>query len=473
MASETDSLLSNGAATDRNRTNGGKLNLFYLVVAAIIGFGLGILVPRIGESFSSHQDEDVKRNKRNSKYTATQFISFSINTLGGMDEYGECEGRSVDPRSGLCYLGDADNLEEDLNHRFAILTKVLKTIKEDELNEFPEIDHSSHVLKIFMLPEFILRGPHGAYHIEELSGKDGLLIQLADRLHKLLQRKSFENYLFVLGTVIAAKPLNGTTAALLWNTTDQEIDEDEISYYNFAPVYRGGTTSFESFLVPKKYISTADFLNRKKGLPDPRRSHVSEYSYLDEDQKIIDFLLDERNVTGVMNNVFEVDGIRFGIEICLDHRLGMLWKNLQKTGGDLVDVHLITSAGMSIERGPTPVKSGGVVYLTDGEASSAACQRTDHHADFDPAAVCRDRHNDGPTGLRHVPNGGPGYSSYIELATCLNPKDAPWKPLMDGYYSIHATQGCAYTLSIHGINVFDEYEFYPPSIEIYPTIDLP
>jgi hypothetical protein len=65
--------------------------------------------------------------------------------------------------------------------------------------------------------------------------------------------------------------------------------------------------------------------------------------------------------------------------ISLDHRMGSLYNNLRiKHNGELVDVHLIISAGMSIERGINPVKPGGVVYLSDGGASSAACLRTDH-----------------------------------------------------------------------------------------------
>lgn len=58
--------------------------------------------------------------------------------------------------------------------------------------------------------------------------------------------------------------------------------------------------------------------------------------------------------------------------------MGSLYNNLRtKHNGELVDVQLIISAGMSIERGINPIKPLGVVYLTDGGASSAACLRTD------------------------------------------------------------------------------------------------
>jgi hypothetical protein len=197
-----------------------------------------------------------------------------------------------------------------------------------------------------------------------------------------------------------------------WEAVDQHIEEGEILYFNFAPVAKGGaevaTKRFELF---KDYISTVDFLDRKNGLPNPRRSHVAKYNDLFDvgDEEMKDFILKQRGVQIIEGNVFELDGIRFGMEICLDHRMGVLWDKLQQDNGDLVDVHLITSAGMSIERGPTPLRPQGVVYLTDGEGSSAACQRTDHDV-YDPFNVCRD----GPIGLKHIPNlHSKQYNSFI------------------------------------------------------------
>ena len=45
--------------------------------------------------------------------------------------------------------------------------------------------------------------------------------------------------------------------------------------------------------------------------------------------------------------------------------------------------------------------------------------------------------------------------------------------LLKGYYSLYQPQGCANTLRTYGINVMDEFKYYPPSIEVYPTIELP
>ena len=37
---------------------------------------------------------------------------------------------------------------------------------------------------------------------------------------------------------------------------------------------------------------------------------------------------------------------------------------------------------------------------------------------------------------------------------------------------MYQPQGCAYTLKTYDIDVMDEFAYYPPSIEIYPTVKL-
>jgi hypothetical protein len=155
------------------------------------------------------------------RYTATQFISFTINTLGGLDSHGECAHQPVDPDTGVCYLGNKKNLTADVHHRMQIVEEVLERLKVDAYKEDPDIDPSPSVLKIFMMPEFFWRGPNGAYSTKELfdsddDAKDGLLIQVADRARALVAVPEFEDYLFVFGTVIAAESPNDPYVA---NTT--------------------------------------------------------------------------------------------------------------------------------------------------------------------------------------------------------------------------------------------------------------
>jgi len=439
--------------------------------------------------------DDDDRKKKRDRYGATQFISFTINTLGGSASDGECDvtsgiGRggadpaAVDPDGDAgrtCYLG-SPNATEDVRRRLAILERALARLKENAFDEDNAVDRSPRVLKIFMVPEFYLRGPYGAYTPKDAyddpddDEDDGVLIRYSDRLREIVSDGVFEDYLFVFGTVIVAQALDGgDDVDDDRHRKNQTLSASRFLYFNLAPVLKGGSGGREHrYLFQKRYISGADFLSGQASLPDPSDEDLHLYS--DEPWEGMVETAAARGTRLVRDgNLIVVDGIRIGIEICLDHRMGVLWNNLQTAGGnggDLVDVQLIVSAGMAIERGPNPIVAGGVVYLADGGASSAACLRTDDGR-YDPGKVCRGR----PDGLKHVGNdpgwGGPGYSNFFPPAACLDMEGKAERDLLWGYYSLYQPQGCAYTLKLYGIDVMDEFKYYPPSLEIYPTVDLP
>lgn len=77
--------------------------------------------------------------KRSSPYTATQFISFTINTMGGIAKHGECTGRDV-AADGTCYLGSFD-MAEDVERRALIVGGILEALKNDIDKKHPDIDH--------------------------------------------------------------------------------------------------------------------------------------------------------------------------------------------------------------------------------------------------------------------------------------------------------------------------------------------
>jgi hypothetical protein len=54
------------------------------------------------------------------------------------------------------------------------------------------------------------------------------------------------------------------------------------------------------------------------------------------------------------DDVFMMDGIRFGVEVCVDHKMGVLKEQSKSTGP--VQVHLVSSAGMDIHI------NNGIVY---------------------------------------------------------------------------------------------------------------
>lgn len=402
---------------------------------------------------------------KGSEYTGTQFISFTINTFGGFANKGECEGREVDASTGTCYLGNNKNITEDVEHRLSLLYEVLDNLKGDVRSGEPKIDHRSDVLKIFMLPEFYLRGPDGAYPMQELLD-DGILLNTANEIHQYISVPEFSDYLFVFGTVIAYSKADTNNAAPYRQWDVPTMEDDEVLYYNFAPVFKGGPdSSRQKYIFTKKSISAIDFLSNTM-LPNPTNDNVKAYDRVPDSFK---YMLESRDVKLIENSVIEVDGIRIGVEICLDHKKGVLWENLQNTNEDLVDVLLITSAGMAIEFGPNPIIPGGVVYMTDGAASSAACWRpSEDTKPFSPETTCR---VPAPKGVKHFPPVTTGnYSSFFTMSACQDVLDFP---RLEGYYSLYQTQGCAFSLSDFGIGVMDEMQYYLPSTEFYPTVDLP
>jgi hypothetical protein len=101
--------------------------------------------------------------------------------------------------------------------------------------------------------------------------------------------------------------------------------------------------------------------------------------------KMQNIILNEEYVQRVDGYSFEIDWIRFGMEICLNHDAkNVLWMERQKNDADfLVEIHLIVSEGMSIQQSVVHFKSKSLVILTGGEGSSAACQRTDNDENED------------------------------------------------------------------------------------------
>jgi hypothetical protein len=149
-----------------------------------------------------------------------------------------------------CYLGHA-NLTEDVRHRLAIMRSAV-----ERAHSLSDPDPST--LKVFVAPEFFWRGQDGAYFFDEEGGdlstesSCGEVCQVLSGLEALTANRTYQDWLFLMGTVVTAEklPLNDT-----W----------DYLFLNFAPLYRGfdpdQTTHLgQRFLVPKRYVSNIDFL---------------------------------------------------------------------------------------------------------------------------------------------------------------------------------------------------------------------
>eukprot|EP00339_Tiarina_fusa_P022273 CAMPEP_0117034232 /NCGR_PEP_ID=MMETSP0472-20121206/24390_1 /TAXON_ID=693140 ORGANISM="Tiarina fusus, Strain LIS" /NCGR_SAMPLE_ID=MMETSP0472 /ASSEMBLY_ACC=CAM_ASM_000603 /LENGTH=669 /DNA_ID=CAMNT_0004743351 /DNA_START=101 /DNA_END=2110 /DNA_ORIENTATION=+ len=183
-------------------------------------------------------------------------------------------GVDINAGTEQCYLGH-ENVTLDVADRLAIMYDAVETAYEQSVKD-------PSTLKVFVAPEFFFRGRNGAYLIprtttttaddngdnkeeeedvhlhlfqddEHGECPDGAEIcKILSGLENYIADKRFEDWVFLFGTVIVAEVL-------------PVEDEFDYLFYNFGLLYKGYDPEKEShhgkrFLVPKRYVSTSDFL---------------------------------------------------------------------------------------------------------------------------------------------------------------------------------------------------------------------
>ena len=164
-----------------------------------------------------------------------------------------------------CYIGLPDPML-DVRGRIEIMMDAVE--KAYAVVTAPENHDDTETLKVFVAPEFFWRGITGAYSFEydELPNDPsfcGPICQILMGLENIVAQERFQDWVFLFGTIVASDTL----------PTEDPYD---YLFYNFAPVYKGynpDKMGFEGkrFLVPKRYVSSSDFLT-------PQR-HLNESSF--------------------------------------------------------------------------------------------------------------------------------------------------------------------------------------------------
>lgn len=180
----------------------------------------------------------------------------------------------------------------------------------------------------------------------------------------------FLKYLDEKGNVASDEPF----ASELLNSDEQPKDSDflnilsaslnycdskaDIDVFNCCYIVTGVSPNLEPFSVQKKYKSKEDFI--LQGPNDNYLQTITRYPNIpdvSEDKK------DRKDPY----SIFTYGGIRFGIEICLDHRCGRLINAYRKHNDQLVDVQIIVSCGMKIRSDCVAAVKDGIVFNCDGE----------------------------------------------------------------------------------------------------------
>ncbi|HUA65578.1 MAG TPA: hypothetical protein VME24_07005 [Alphaproteobacteria bacterium] len=311
--------------------------------------------------------------------------------------------------SGPTYAGKEDDWEDmkkrcdDLKSAIRSAYRLASTYGKDDRGR--NYATNSNLLKIFMAPEFYFRGRNGAYDFNDVNGTKDPSQDKIIRGRRLVSRKRgilelmgeeidqpiYKDWLFVLGTAIAASKSTKTVCAECAGDVRWVVDKatsKSSAVCKGHPEHRGTNEEVlgamienvalikkdkDQYTVSKELVSHIDFIKdetdpknvvkdtvklRGEDLPVYRNKQPSGYDAASEKRSKFQ---DER----MGGSVFSMDGITFGLEICLDHaakpgsgRAGRL-ENAAN-----IQIQLIPSAGMQI--GKLRTIQGGVVFNVDG-----------------------------------------------------------------------------------------------------------
>ncbi|KAL3938496.1 MAG: hypothetical protein SGBAC_006612 [Bacillariaceae sp.] len=362
-----------------------------------------------------HQQKQVNRLKipvfsTNSKYRRVQGLGFQIYTGGApailQNEDGtqrlnpECIGLrsygSMWTEEGYemqCYIGNDDN-EVDVQDR-------LKIMKDAVESAYRSSDPDPTTLKIFIAPEFYWRGVDGAYVFMEEDPEDldtcGPVCQILKGLEEIVAQKRFENWIFLFGSITASEVV-------------AKEGPFQTMFYNFAPLYLGYDpvrTDFHGkrFIVPKRYLSSSDFLTPVRNLNSTLYKEVVEHQLPVEQTTVFvgsrnkydnamwtDYKqeLDYLGYTMIDYGWMMVDGLSLSVEICLDHQMRMslnayladittgqttVIPSASSTSSEVeyvpipkyqAQIGVVSSAGMTVTTDSLALTDNGVIFLQDG-----------------------------------------------------------------------------------------------------------
>lgn len=293
------------------------------------------------------------------KYRWTQLVGLGLYTLpqGILIDKGYYTGIRKELQE---HEGTRDRNMEDAVERVRVMKQMLEVAHASKM-----YSRAADVLKVFVAPEFFFRGPRGAYDMRSLDGClpmqgentvdaqekvcNAAIVKIFVELQSFVIEERWADWLFVFGTVVASEGK---------------------SFYNFAPVMRGGRGGAgRHHVVTKTFVSDLDFLDKSNSCVGPDcvffpPGQDKMYTPFSDSQKK---KLKEMGFIMAGYNDFMMDGIHFGVEICLDHAKAVLPKKMRAAKSD-IDVQVITSAGMFILAAYT--RKHGPVYMQDGGTSA-------------------------------------------------------------------------------------------------------
>ena len=307
-------------------------------------------------------------------YASVVFSAYVVPTVPLVDaQVGDPDGPGyVDGK----YVGIQGDPEMDIRIR----VKLLSAAVEQAWDMCQDTRDDPSVLHILMVPEFFFRGQGGAYTSDSYS-KIGRYV--ASLLREVANAPKLVHWLFLFGTVLESNAASSTSELtdkkatvrgdlckalakawdacpvgeskdfvfdLLTRATDFAQSHPLFLVQNRCFAYKQNCEEWPLGLaVEKQYLSHEDFVISYYSPGVYSEANVA-YPHINETQGEIKEQSDDNR------SIFQMDGITFAIEICLDHRHGRLRGAIDKQVDGprpSVDVQLVPSCGMQVSSSET------------------------------------------------------------------------------------------------------------------------
>jgi hypothetical protein len=355
----------------------------------------------------------------NALYDQVVCLGYSIET-GTVRDYLDPSG-TVWKSTGGGYMG-YKNPKTDLaarcNQMIAAI-KVAYTLNQQKMVITNKVVSDARTLKIFVAPEFFFRGQRGAFTMDYLMGNKGEQ-SILDKLRAETGQGKYASWLFVLGTFIAGTERTESACQTCHQWMQPELvasagkklltcptckkqlicdvptckgalivpqamtQSPSVRWFicskckkksnftehcvgvaidNYALVQKGGYSAGDGvhdYCTQKQLVSNLDF--------DEVDNQAPKIKIFRRQEEFIQPVSDPGSANERMGGgIFNMDGITYGLEVCLDHLEGRLAAAPDK---GRIQIQLVPSAGAYIEPGSVACVTDGIVFNVDGGAGA-------------------------------------------------------------------------------------------------------
>jgi hypothetical protein len=217
-----------------------------------------------------------------------------------------------------------------------------------------QLNDNDQTLKVFMAPEFYFRGAGGAYTPDVVSDIVEEMKKDAGDIHGT-GHPLFEHWLFIFGTAVCAF----------------EVEGDKAEIHNVALIQKED----DVYTVAKELIAQDDY-KKEKGQKvvtlsvKKKKKQLQAIPPQGSSTSGIKSKFDDERMGGC---IFTVDGITFGLEVCLDHTTtGRTGQQGGRLAGqcESIQVLLVPSCGEVIGSAGMYCKPNGICFNVNGKHES-------------------------------------------------------------------------------------------------------